>query len=205
MINPNAAAPTGEPQPPVDIAASYTGPIEVAIWGGPQGPQGEPGEPGAGIQIKGVAEAWPPAAAPAEGDLWIMPNPVPPGAPAGFAPGDGAAWSGSAWINTGPIKGEDGIDGPPTVVVSETPPPAPTVEGFLWVDPNGDGTAGVIKMPAYDEDSPIDYVSPPVTEQLNGEPIGLSADGQTYHQPAIVAGVPVIIAGKRYMLAVIEE
>jgi hypothetical protein len=205
VINPNAAAPIGEPQPPVDITASYTGPIEVAIWGGPTGPQGDPGEPGAGIQIKGVASAWPPAAAPAEGDLWIMPNPVPAGAPAGFDPGDGAAWDGSAWVNTGPIKGTDGVDGPPTVVVSVTPPTPPTVDGFLWVDPNGDGSAGVITNAPFDEANPIEYVTPAITVQTNGDPIGLSPDGLTFHQPAIIGGVPVIIAGKRYMLAVIEE
>lgn len=205
MINPNAAAPVGEPQPPVDVSASYTGPIEVAIWGGPQGPQGETGEPGAGIQIKGVASAWPPAAAPAEGDLWIMPNPVPAGAPAGFDPGDGAAWSGTTWINTGPIKGEDGIDGPPTVVVSVTPPAPPTVDGFLWVDPNGDGSAGIIRNAPFDEGSPIDYATPPVTKQSNGQPIGVSPDGQQIFRPLIIGAVPVVVGGKRYLFPIIEE
>ena len=205
MITTNAKAPTAEPLPPIEVSQSYTGPITVTISSGPAGPPGDPGEPGAGIQIKGVATTWPPAAAPAEGDLWVMPNPVPAGTPAGFAPGDGAAWSGTEWVNTGPIKGEDGQDGPPTVVVSVTPPDPPTVDGFLWVDPDGDGGAGVVVNQPYDDANPIDYVTPPITEQTNGDPIGLSADGQTFHQPVIVGGVPVVIAGKRYMLAVIEE
>jgi hypothetical protein len=205
VINPNATAPIGEPQPPVDVTASYTGPIEVAIWGGPQGPQGDTGEPGAGIQIKGVATTWPPAAAPAEGDLWIMPNPVPAGAPAGFDPGDGAAWSGTEWVNTGPIKGEDGIDGPPTVVVSVTPPAPPTVDGFLWVDPNGDGSAGIITNAPFDEANPIDYATPPVTQQSNGQPIGVSPDGQQIFRPLIIGAVPVVVGGKRYLLPIIEE
>ncbi len=205
MINPNAAAPVGEPQPPVDITASYTGPIEVAIWGGPTGPQGEAGPPGAGIQIKGVAEAWPPATAPAPGDLWVIPDPAPAGTPPGFGPGDGAAWDGEEWVNTGPIRGEAGPPGPPTVVVSTTPPPPPAVEGFLWVDPDGEGTAVVTTTVTFGQAAPIEYVTPPVITQANGEPIGLSADGQTFHQPMVVGGVPVIIAGKRYLLAVIEE
>ena len=205
MITPNAQAPTGEPLPPIDVSQSYTGPITVTISSGPAGPPGDPGEPGAGIQIKGVAEAWPPAAAPADGDLWIMPNPVPAGTPAGFDPGDGAAWDGTTWVNTGPIKGQDGIDGPPTVVVSTTPPAPPTVEGFLWVDPDADGTAGVITNAPFDAAAPIEYVAPPVTEQSSGQVIGLTADGLEIFQPLIVGAIPVVVGGKRYLIPIVEE
>jgi len=205
VINAKATAPIGEPQPPVDVTASYTGPIEVAIWGGPTGPQGDPGEPGSGIQIKGVAEAWPPAAAPADGDLWIMPNPVPAGTPAGFDPGDGAAWDGTTWVNTGPIKGQDGQDGPPTVVVSTTPPPPPTVDGFLWVDPDADGTAGVMTVAPFDDAAPLEYATQPVTEQSSGQVIGLTADGLEIFQPLIVGAIPVVVGGKRYLIPIVEE
>jgi hypothetical protein len=192
------------PKPSASISR-HLAPVEIVVHSGQRGPAGAPGEPGAGVQIKGVAATWPPATTPAEGDLWILPNPVPAGTPAGFDPGDGAAWDGSAWVNTGPIKGEDGADGPPTVVVSTTPPAPPTVDGFLWVDPDGDGSAGVITNAPFDAAAPIEYVAPPVTVQADGTPIGLSADGQTFHKPEIVGAVPVVIGGKRYLIPIIKE
>lgn len=177
-------------------------PVKLVIQSGPRGPAGAPG---AGVQVKGIAAKWPPSADPAPGDLWVLPEPVPPGTPAGFDPGDGAAWDGSAWINTGPIKGEDGKDGPPAVVVSLAPPAPPTIDGFLWVDPTGDGTAGVIENSPYDAGKPLEYVSAPVTVQANGQPIGVTPDGQEIFQPQIVGAVPIVVGGKRYMVPIIEE
>jgi len=182
----------------------YRDPVKIVVHSGPRGPAGLDGAPGAGIQVKGVAGEWPPAAQPEPGDLWILPDPVPAGTPAGYSPGDGVAWDGAAWINTGPIKGEDGADGPPTVVVSVDPPPPPTVDGFLWVDPAGDGTGGVIPNRPYDGSNPIDYSDPPVVEQSDGTPIGLSADGQTFHQPTIVGAVPIVVGGRRYLVPICE-
>ena len=78
---------------------------------GPQGVQGPKGD-AAGLNVKGTATAWPPDASPAEEDLWILPDPTPSGTPAGYDPGDGVIWNGSAWQDTGPIQGEVGPQGP---------------------------------------------------------------------------------------------
>jgi|694.fasta_scaffold16622_19 hypothetical protein len=115
------------------------GAVEIVVWGGPPGP---PGEPGSGIQVKGVAEAWPPADAPEDGDLWVIPDPIPPGTPEGFEPGDGASWDGENWVNTGPIQGPPGEDGG-AHIVSETAPPPGDV-GDLWIRTN----APEVEMPA---------------------------------------------------------
>lgn len=43
------------------------------------------------------------------------------------------------------------------------------------------------------------------TQQSNGQPIGLAADGVNFYQPDIVGAIPIMVAGKRYMLPLIEE
>lgn len=78
---------------------------------GPQGIQGPKGD-GASINIKGTATTWPPDNSPTEEDLWILPDPVPAGTPAGYFPGDGALWTGSVWQDIGAIRGEVGPQGP---------------------------------------------------------------------------------------------
>lgn len=78
---------------------------------GPQGIQGPKGD-AAGINIKGTATTWPPDADPQEEDLWLLPDPTPDGTPAEYDPGDGVLWNGSAWQDTGPIRGETGPQGP---------------------------------------------------------------------------------------------
>jgi len=77
----------------------------------PQGPKGDPGKDGTGVSIKGTATAWPPTATPASGDMYIVGDPVPVGAPAGSKPGDGVVWDGSAWSNVGSIQGPQGAAG----------------------------------------------------------------------------------------------
>ena len=81
---------------------------------GSQGPQGIQGPKGdaAGINVKGTATTWPPDASPAEEDLWILPDPTPSGTPSEYDPGDGVLWNGTAWQDTGPIRGEVGPQGP---------------------------------------------------------------------------------------------
>lgn len=116
-----------------EITASA--PVEIVVWGGPEGPAGPPGS---GIELMGVASSWPPAETPGEGDLWIVPDPVPPGTPEGFAPGDGAAWNGEEWVNTGPIQGPAGDDGGLHIVSETTPPPADL--GDLWIRLNAPDT-----------------------------------------------------------------
>jgi hypothetical protein len=99
---------------------------------GPQGPQGEPGKDGSGVTIQGTATTWPPAASPAQGDMYLLGDPVPAGAPAGSQPGDGVVWTGTAWQNVGSIrgpkgdKGDAGTDGSPGV---DGAPGAPGADG----------------------------------------------------------------------------
>lgn len=79
---------------------------------GAAGPAGPPGPKGdaAGVVIRGKATAWPPAATPDLGDIYIIPDPPAPGTPAEFRPGDAALWDG-AWDNAGPIQGPRGDRG----------------------------------------------------------------------------------------------
>jgi hypothetical protein len=93
------------------------------------------------------------------------------------------------------------------VIVSDTAPPTPPGDPALptlWIDPTGSG----VPDPAdgrLSDTNPLKYESPLVMEQASGTPIGLSADGQTFHQPDIVGAIRVLIDGKRYLLPVIEE
>lgn len=90
----------------------------------PQGAKGDPGKDGTGVSIKGTATTWPPSATPAAGDMYILGDPVPAGAPGGSKVGDGVVWTGSAWNNVGSIqgpKGDKGDAGPAyQVVISGT-------------------------------------------------------------------------------------
>ena len=81
---------------------------------GSQGPQGIQGPKGdaAGLNVKGTAATWPPDDNPEEEDLWILPDPTPSGTPSEYDPGDGVIWNGTAWQDTGPIRGEAGPQGP---------------------------------------------------------------------------------------------
>lgn len=67
-----------------------------------------------GSSIRGVTSVWPPAATPAVGDVYILADPVPAGAPAASDPNDAVIWTGSAWENIGPvvvIQGPSGLMG----------------------------------------------------------------------------------------------
>jgi hypothetical protein len=57
-----------------------------------------------------VVTAWPPAANPNIGDLYLLIAPIPLGSIAGLA-GDGILWTGTNWINVGPIRGPQGERG----------------------------------------------------------------------------------------------
>ena len=268
---------------------------------GPAGAAGPAGPPGKGIQIKGTTDVWPPATDPKEGDLWLMDDPVPAGAPAGTLPGDGFVWTGTKWSATGPIRGPAGEDGKSvkfstqataptdpaegdlwldadeslniwdgtqwmtvtasggtTNIVSTTEPPPGTVEGELWINPDGippemifsnvnppvtidtpatesggeplgvvngvyiepDVIGGVpvmvagkryllplIAAPAgLDTRSPLfTFADEPIRQQLDGSWIGFDDTGLTYYQPDVVGGIPVLVAGKRYLLPIIAE
>jgi len=113
---------------------------------GPAGTPGAPGPagpPGKGIQIKGVADVWPPPGTPEVGDLWILDDPIPPTAPAGSSPGDGFSWTGTKWVATGPIQGPEGpagADGTAVSVFSGTTTPTAKNVGDMWLKPTPDGT-----------------------------------------------------------------
>ena len=48
------------------------------------------------------------------------------------------------------------------------------------------------------------YLDAPVTEQPNGLPIGLTADGMEIHQPYMIGAVPVMVGGRRYLMPLLE-
>jgi hypothetical protein len=88
---------------------------------GPEGPAGADGKDGTGVAIQGTATVWPPSATPTAGDMYLLGDPVPAGAPIGSQPGDGVVWTGTAWTNAGQIRGPkgdtgaDGADGAPGI------------------------------------------------------------------------------------------
>ncbi len=86
------------------------------------------------------------------------------------------------------------------VIVSDTEPPAPTGGGAVWIDPTGDAPPD-----GFTNAAPLVYAEAPATTQTSGQPIGLSPDGMTFHQPDIVGGIPVVVNGKRYLIPIIEE
>jgi hypothetical protein len=111
------------------------GPQGEAGPAGPQGPQGIQGEPGPkgdegpqgpqgnSLTLEGAVTTWPPSATPDIGDLYLLVTPIPLGSVAG-QPGDGVMWTGTNWINVGPIRGpqgERGIQGPSGSIGSQGP------------------------------------------------------------------------------------
>lgn len=75
---------------------------------GPQGPTGVKGDAGAGVTVKGAVTVWPPDASPVVGDMWLVGVSIPVGAPVGTTSGDGIVWTGSSWVNVGPVRGPAG-------------------------------------------------------------------------------------------------
>ena len=113
--------------------------IELQISGGPVGP---PGPPNAGVYLKGVIAAWPPAASPDVGDLYVMPDPPIAGAPAWAIAGHGAFWDGTSWVDAGHLKGpqgNQGIPGPPLNIKGTAfswVPDSNAKPGDLWILPD---------------------------------------------------------------------
>lgn len=108
-------------------------------------------------------------------------------------------WDGGKWT---PVAVGGGV-APDLHIVSDTEPAPASVVGTIWIEPNGTPVVGA--GGSFDDASPITYDSPEVVSQTNGDPIGLSPDGLTFHQPLIVAAIPVVVNGKRYLLPLCEE
>ena len=100
------------------VSISGTAPnyeLDFALVKGDKGEKGDPGNDGvdgSGVTIKGTAATWPPAGPNAAGDMWILGDPVPAGAPARSSPGDGVVYDGAVWSVVGPITGPPGSTGP---------------------------------------------------------------------------------------------
>jgi hypothetical protein len=83
---------------------------------GDRGDVGPKGDTGAGAVIKGTASAYPPVANPVVNDLYILGSAASlTGAPASSvgpaSVGDGVVWTGTSWVNVGPLRGSQGIQG----------------------------------------------------------------------------------------------
>jgi hypothetical protein len=111
--------------------------------------------------------------------------------------------TGDGYLRSDPDEAEGWYFADP-VVVSDTTPPAPAGGGAVWIDPTGSGVPDTSDGPL-SETNPLKYACPLVREQTDGTPIGISADGLTFHQPVIHGAIPILIDGKRYLLPVIEE
>ena len=115
--------------------------------------------------------------------------------------GDGwVKWSRLPWLVDGQGTGGSGSCG--GHIVSDVEPPPGDEVGDLWIYP--DNVLTVTPNLPFSNANPPAYVNAPVTEQPNGLPIGLSADGQEIHQPYMVGGVPVMVGGKRFLMPLIE-
>jgi hypothetical protein len=82
-----------------------------------------------------------------------------------------------------------------------------TVGGTYTADEIDAMLAGIASgAPAggFTDAAPLKY-STPETTASGGKPIGVSADGQSVNRPPIVAGIPVIVDGKKYLIALIAE
>jgi hypothetical protein len=108
-------------------------------------------------------------------------------------------------ITTG-LPGPAGPPGPPgdgdgvmAAIVSETAPPPQAVEGVLWVQPSGTAPAPAAA------DSALVYQGSVITALLDGQPVGRSADGETIIVPIVAGAIPVMIAGKRYLIPIVED
>lgn len=70
------------------------------------------------------------------------------------------------------------------------------MEGELWIDPDGD------EADNFSNAGLPTSIDPPVTEQISGEPLGFQ--NGVYYEPDVIGGVPVVVAGKRYLLPLLE-
>ena len=179
---------------------------------GPAGPAGAAGVPGAdGKDTLHIVSTVEPPPGTEVGDLWIDPDgagTVTPGAVDVLAAIKGQIIAPKAIDLDGPqtlfiTSNPDGtakltlrVDGTPLRAVTEE-----NVATEEWVLAQLGTTA---PTSTFNNATPPVYADAPVTEQPNGLPIGLTADGMELHQPYLVGGVPVLVGGKRFLLPLIE-
>jgi len=106
------SVPFGTPPTITNSGSTSAAKFDFQVVTGPQGPAGS------GVTIKGTLSglATPLPTGPATGDMYILGTPVPTAAPNNTgtgtkADGDGITWTGTAWVNVGPIKGPKGDTG----------------------------------------------------------------------------------------------
>jgi hypothetical protein len=110
--------------------------------------------------------------------------------------GDGwVKWSRLPWLVDGQGTGGSGSCG--SHIVSDVEPPPGDEIGDLWIYP--DNVLTVTPNLPFSNANPPVYLDPPAAVQVNGLPIGLSADGLEYHEPIWTGGVPVMVNGVRYL------
>jgi hypothetical protein len=134
--------------------------------------------------------------------------PKPPAFTAQPAPPPGVQ-AGDFWLNGSELNVWDGaqwvaVTGSAANIVSTTEPAPADKEGDLWINPDGTTTT-TPPTGVFSNATPPVYTDAAITEQANGDPIGLSADGLLFFQPDIVGGVPVLVNGRRYMLPLIDS
>ena len=104
------AGPTGATGPTGPTGATGpTGPQGSQGVQGPSGSTGATGAAGSGVTIKGTDSYANIIAlgSPLSGDMWLANNTT-----VNANTGDGIVWTGSAWVNVGPIRGPSGAVGP---------------------------------------------------------------------------------------------
>lgn len=75
-------------------------------------------------------------------------------------------------------------------------------DGTKWT-PVALGGSG--QTPDFSAGTPITHADPEITSQSSGQPIGLSPDGNYFFQPDIVAAIPIVVNGKKFMIPLINE
>lgn len=106
---------------------------------------------------------------------------------------------GKTWWNDLPYWSAGGAGGADSHIVSTVEPPPGTEIGQIWIDPTPAVSSG------FTADNPIEYGSPTVHFQSNGEVIGLSEDGTQFHQPVITGAIPVKIQGVGHLIPIIDK
>lgn len=96
-----------------NVGTASSAVLNFVLQKGDKGDQGDPGQDGSGVTIQGTLDGgtFPPSGPHADGDMYIIGNPIPAGSPAGSATGDGVVYNGGAWTNVGPITGPQGPQG----------------------------------------------------------------------------------------------